>query len=86
MLVWVGTVLAIVATMPQLLHTLQTWKVEDLNGTSIGIGLLSNVLFLVHSVRTKNWGYAVLAGWFFVYGLTLSYVKFTSGSRDFLRD
>lgn len=85
MLVWTGTALAIAATLPQLVHTLQTWKVEDLNGTSILLALVSNVLFLVHSVRTKDWGYAVLAGWFFVYGVTLSYVKFTSASRDSLR-
>lgn len=82
MLVWSGTVLAIAATLPQLLHTLQTWKVEDLNSSSIALALISNLLFFVHSVRTKDWGYATLAGWFLLYGLTLLYVKFTSGSRD----
>jgi uncharacterized protein with PQ loop repeat len=86
MLVWTGTALAIVATLPQLLHTLQTWKVEDLNSTSIGLALVSNILFFLHSVRTKDWGYVVLTTWFLLYGLILSYVKFTSGSRDSRRD
>jgi len=85
MLVWTGTVLAVIATLPQLVHTVQTWSVQDLNGTSIGLALFSNLLFFVHSMRTKDWPYAALAAWFLFYGLTLSYVKFTSESRDFLR-
>lgn len=85
MLVWTGTVLAILATFPQLVQTLQTWTVQDLSSSSIGLALLSNVLFFIHSVRTRDWGYATLTGWFMLYGLTLSYVKFTSESRDSLR-
>lgn len=85
MLVWTGTVLAVLATLPQLVRTLQTWNVQDLDGTSIGLALFSNLLFCVHSLRTKDWAYAALAAWFLLYGLTLSYVKFTSESRDSLR-
>lgn len=86
MLVWSGTGLAIMATLPQLVRTLQTWKVEDLDGTSIGLALFSNLLFFIHSVATKDWAYGALAAWFLFYGLTLSYVKFTSTLRGYRPD
>jgi uncharacterized protein with PQ loop repeat len=85
MILWIATGLAVIATLPQLVHTLQTWSVEDLNGTSIGLALLSNLLFLLHSVRVKTWAYATVSAWFMLYGVTLSYVKFTSESPDSLR-
>jgi uncharacterized protein with PQ loop repeat len=85
MLVWIGTAVAVLATLPQLVRALQTWSVQDLDGTSIALALFSNCLFFVHSLSTKDWAYATLAAWFLVYGLTLSYIKFTSESRDFPR-
>ncbi len=84
MLVWVATGLAVLATLPQLVHTLQTWKVQDLSGMAIGLAFLSNLLFFVHSVRTKVWAYATLSVWFMLYGLIIWYVKVTSELRDSL--
>lgn len=85
MLAWIGTVLAVGATLPQLLHTLQTWKLEDLNGISIALAFLSNLTFFVYSYGRRDWAYVALTAWFMTYGAVLMYVKFTSESRDSLR-
>jgi hypothetical protein len=86
MLAWIGTFFAVAATLPQLLHTLQTWKLEDLNGTSIVLAFLSNATFFIYSYGRREWAYVALTAWFMLYGCILMYVKSTSGSRDSLRE
>ena len=86
MLAWIGTGFAVGATLPQLLHTLQTWKLEDLNGTSIVLAFLSNLTFFIYSYGRRDWAYVALTAWFMTYGSILMYVKSTSESRDSLRE
>lgn len=85
MLAWFGTALAVGATLPQLLHTLQTWKLEDLNGMSIVLAFLSNVVFFIYSYGRRDWAYVALTAWFIAYGSILLYVKSTSESHGSLR-
>jgi uncharacterized protein with PQ loop repeat len=72
----VATVLSMFATLPQLYRTVSTGVLRDFHPTTLGIGVLANLLLAAHGLRKNDMGIVVFGVWFAVYnGVLFAYLK-----------
>jgi uncharacterized protein with PQ loop repeat len=63
--------IAFVATIPQLWHTMRTRDTRAFNGWNLFLNLVTNALLAVHGYMTGDVGILALGAWFAVFWLVL---------------
>lgn len=69
----IATLLAIVATFPQLYRTLQSGVLRDMHPTTLVIAIVANIVLALHGYRKKDMGIFVFGLWFVMYNSVLYY-------------
>lgn len=72
----VATILSVLATLPQLYRTIRAGVLRDFHPTTLGIGVLANILLALHGYRTNDMGIVLFGVWFAIYnGVLFAYLK-----------
>jgi uncharacterized protein with PQ loop repeat len=79
---WIALFLSVVATLPQLLQTLETGLLRDHNPSALLLSLLGNAILGIHGYIQKDIGLMLIGLWFACYNAVLAYYKIRSNQQQ----